>query len=396
MTEILILGAGIAGIRAAKVLAKQNLDATITVVNQNDYHYETTSLAGVAAGTAKVEQIMLPLPASLPQSVKFIKATVTKINREAHTVELEDHADLHFDYLIVALGIKSEDYGIKGAKEFGMPIVSVDTAVALKEHIEKTMANYNTSKDPNDLHVVVCGAWWSAFEFLGELAEHLPVLAKKYNLPLNQMKIDCIEAKDKILPMYSDKLTGYIKATLKKKGANLHLGMAIDEVKADRVISGDKVFMANTIVLTTGLSGSQVISDSGFENRRNRMVVQNDVSIKEDKNIFMVGDVATVMQPGKSWPFANTGQLAMEMGTAAAKNIAADLTGNQRQDFSFKDLGSVLGLGKRDGAAAVFGNIELRGYPASVMKVIIYDRSLLEEGTVSTVMKHGRFNFLRI
>lgn len=391
MTNILILGAGYAGLRAAKVLARQKLDATITLIDRNRYHYETTSLPEVAAGTRRAQSIILPLPENLPVQINFIQATVTKIDRSAKQVELADGQQLTYDYLVVALGLESEDYDISGADEFALPIVDVKSALAVKKHLEGCFQNYQTSQDPDDLRIIVCGAWFSSFEFMGALVNRLPKLAEHYRVPLDKIEIQCIEAKDMILPMFDDDLTNYVKQWLSDHNVVLRTGTPIKEVQANKVVTEEQTYTANTLVWTTGVRGSHVIGDSGFEQRRNRVMVSDELSLDDDPNVFLLGDVAAVRQPGKPYPFPATGQIAFQMADAAAANIAADLTGAPRQDFVFNDLGTVLALGSKDGVAKVFGDHKLRGYTAAVMKRVIDDRSLLKQVGVKALAKYGRF-----
>lgn len=391
MTNILILGAGYAGLRAAKVLARQKLDATITLIDRNRYHYETTSLPEVAAGTRRAQSIILPLPENLPVQINFIQATVTKIDRSAKQVELADGQQLTYDYLVVALGLESEDYDISGADEFALPIVDVKSALAVKKHLEGCFQNYQASQDPDDLRIIVCGAWFSSFEFMGALVNRLPKLAEHYRVPLDKIEIQCIEAKDMILPMFDDDLTNYVKQWLSDHNVVLRTGTPIKEVQANKVVTEEQTYTANTLVWTTGVRGSHVIGDSGFEQRRNRVMVSDELSLDDDPNVFLLGDVAAVRQPGKPYPFPATGQIAFQMADAAAANIAADLTGAPRQDFVFNDLGTVLALGSKDGVAKVFGDHKLRGYTAAVMKRVIDDRSLLKQVGVKALAKYGRF-----
>ncbi|MFD0898404.1 NAD(P)/FAD-dependent oxidoreductase [Loigolactobacillus binensis] len=390
MTKILILGAGYAGLRAAKVLAHKKLDATITLVDRNRYHYETTSLAPVAAGTQRGQSVVLPLPENLPAQINFINGTVTKIDRDHKQVALADGQSLKYDYLIVSLGLESEDYGIPGASKYALPIVDLKSALAVKKHLENQFENYATSQDPDDLRIIVCGAWFSSFEFMGALVDRLPKLAEHYNVPFDKIDVQCIEAKDMILPMFDDDLTNYVKQWLKDHKVTLRTGTPIKEVQANKVITADQTYTANTLVWTTGVRGSHVISDSGFEQRRNRVMVTDQLCMEDDSKVFLIGDVSAVRQPGKPYPFAATGQIAFQMAEAAVANIVADLTGQPRQDFVYNDLGTVLGLGHKSGVAKIFGNHKLRGYPASVMKRVIDDRSVLLQAGVKALVKYGR------
>lgn len=206
MNTIVVLGAGYAGMRAAKKLAHANLDARIILVNRHPYHYEATQLHQIAAGTKEPADVTFDIRKVVSPKVEVLIDTVTGIDQEERRVTLEEHEPLRYDYLINALGFESETFGIKGAEENGWPLVDIDTSLAARHHLEQTLANYRNSHDPNDLHVVVCGAGFTSIEYLGELVYRMPKLVAEYGLPADQIKISCIEASPKILPMFSQKL----------------------------------------------------------------------------------------------------------------------------------------------------------------------------------------------
>jgi NADH dehydrogenase len=108
MKEIAILGAGYAGLRALHVLQKSGADIHISLVDRNDYHYESTSLHEVAAGTQPDEKICYSIKDVVnPNKTTFIQDTVEKIDADQKKVYLENQT-LNYDYLIVALGFQSE------------------------------------------------------------------------------------------------------------------------------------------------------------------------------------------------------------------------------------------------------------------------------------------------
>ena len=82
-TQIVVLGAGYAGLKTVKGLQKKNLEATITLINKNDYHYEATQLHEVAAGTQPASKISFDIKDVIDaKKVNFIKDTVTMIDKE--------------------------------------------------------------------------------------------------------------------------------------------------------------------------------------------------------------------------------------------------------------------------------------------------------------------------
>ena len=169
--KILVLGAGYAGLstvtKLQKLLSVQ--DADITLINKNEYHYESTWLHETAAGSMNWEDGVYPIAKVLDNmKVRFVPAEVTKINRDEKTVETTQ-GTFDFDTLVVSLGFESESFGIEGMDDYAETIVNPQTAVRARETIEKNFINYKTSKDKNDLSILVGGAGFTGVEFLGEL-----------------------------------------------------------------------------------------------------------------------------------------------------------------------------------------------------------------------------------
>ncbi len=168
MKEIVILGAGYAGLRALHYLQAGHGDYHITLIDRNDYHYEATDLHEVAAGTQPKEKITYPIRDVIKEKVTtFVQATVTKIDREQQQVLLEDGNKLSYDYLIVSLGFRSESFGIPGVEENALEMVDVPTAEKVYQHIIAQMKDYAQTKKAEDLKIIVCGAGFTGVELLG-------------------------------------------------------------------------------------------------------------------------------------------------------------------------------------------------------------------------------------
>lgn len=165
-------------------------DCDITLINKNDYHYEATWLHEASAGTLKTQDVLYPIASVVDASkVDFVKAEVTKINRDEKTVETTNGI-FHFDILVVALGFESETFGISGMKEHAFQIENVNTSRRIAKHIEERFAHYaqSTDKDDKDLAILVGGAGFTGIELLGELTDRVPELCK--NMVLTQLKLN--------------------------------------------------------------------------------------------------------------------------------------------------------------------------------------------------------------
>ncbi|MFD1900287.1 NAD(P)/FAD-dependent oxidoreductase [Enterococcus termitis] len=400
--HVVILGAGYAGLRALHELQKGNNEIKITLVDQNDYHFEATDIHEVAAGIQTSERITYPIKDVVKSTcTTFVQGTVEKIDSDNQEVHLKDQAPLSYDYLIVALGYESESFGIPGVEEFSLKMVDIPTSEKVYQHLTEQMKAYKETKDENCLKIVVCGAGFTGIELLGSLVEGKKKLAEIAGVEPDKIQLYCVEAVTRLLPMFSEKLGGYGIDHLKKWGVNFLVGKPIKEIKQDTVVYLNdqetnelKELAAKTIIWTTGVSGSHVVGDSGFAAKRGRVMVQPDLTDPDHNNVYIIGDCSAVMDKESNRPYPTTAQISLKMGEHAGKNIKAQLKGEPTKEFTFKSLGSVASIGNSHAFGEV-GKMEVKGYPASVIKKTIMDRSLFETGGIKEMLAKGRFDFYR-
>lgn len=397
MATILVLGGGYAGMRAIKFLQREvPSEDDIILVDKSGTHAEKTNLHEVAAGTIAPDRITYEINDVIGNRVTFIQDAVTNVDVDQKQVTLKNHEPISYDYLVLALGFQSETFGLKGAEENALPMDDLETSEAVYQHIEERVKSYAQTQDPNDLVVAVCGAGFTGIELLGELTQSLPKLQTRYNTPA--VKLICLERSPAILPMFDESLAEYAMQFMAKHNVEMRLGSNIQEIKPGAVVYTDSQDeqheqAANTIVWTVGVSGSHVIADSGFDQRRNRIVVKDDLSIEGHPEVFVVGDVAAVMDPESKRPYPTTAQIALAAGAQAAKNIGLKLRGRETRPFVYKSVGTVASLSDRDGIGEIFSSKrKVKGYPASALKKVITDRSILESAHLSTVFSKGRFD----
>ncbi len=143
------------------------------------------------------------------------------------------------------------------------------------------------------------------------------------------------------------------------------------------------------IIWTVGVSGSDVIADSGFNQRRNRVVVSNHLNLTDHPEVFIIGDVSAVMTDAGR-PYQPRRKSPPKKGDHAGKNVAAARNGQPLTDFVYKSKGTVASLGSQDGIAQI-GKSHKYGFIAKVLKRVITDKSLLEDANLSTMLKQGRW-----
>lgn len=396
--KILVLGAGYAGLTTVTKLQKKLgfQDADITLINKDEYHYESTWLHQVAAGTIHWEEATYPITKVInTQKVRFVPAEVTAIHRDEQRVET-NQGEFEYDILVVALGFESESFGIDGMDQYAETITSPETAIAARQEIEKNFINYKTSKDPRDLSILVGGAGFTGVEFLGELIESIPELAKQHNIDYNNVKITCVEAAPSMLPMFSDELTQYAVDFLESKGVEFKIGTPIvaanDKGFVVKVDDEETQLEASSVIWTAGVRGNRLMEESFEGVKRGRIVTNADLTIDGYDNIFAIGDVAAVMngEGENARPYPTTAQIAMQLGELTAKNIKNKLDGDRLETFTFDDKGTVCSLGSDEGIGIAFGR-EVKGARAAFLKRVIDTRAVFKIGGPFLAYSKGKF-----
>ncbi|PUZ23574.1 NAD(P)/FAD-dependent oxidoreductase [Staphylococcus chromogenes] len=395
--KVLVLGAGYAGLQTVVKLQKQlsEEDAQITLINKNDYHYEATWLHEASAGTISYEDLLYPVESVLKDNVEFVRAEVTKIDRNAKKVETT-RGIFDFDILVVGLGFESETFGINGMKEYAFQIENVHTARKIARHIEDKFANYAASKtkDDNDLAILVGGAGFTGVEFLGELTDRIPELANKYGVDQSKVKITCVEAAPKMLQMFSDNLVNHAVSYLEGRGVEFKVGTPIVAANEKgfvvKVNDQEQTLEANTVVWAAGVRGSQLMEKSFEGVKRGRIVTKQDLTIEGYDDIFVIGDCSAFIPEGEERPLPTTAQIAMQQGEHVAKNIQHILKGEPTENFNYVDRGTVASLGKYEGVGLVYGR-EVTGKKAAFLKRVIDTRAIFKIGGLGLAYKKGKF-----
>src|SRR5699024_5198252 len=138
----------------------------------------------VAAGTIYPNQARVMICGVLnPNWVCLIYDTVVEVNKDRNKVLLEKHEGTYY-YLVITLGFTTNTFGIKGMEENAFFIQAIDTSQLIRDHIEYQFVKYKNSEEPDErnLTILVGGAGFTGIEFVGELAEKVPELCKKYDI----------------------------------------------------------------------------------------------------------------------------------------------------------------------------------------------------------------------
>ncbi|OBR64424.1 NADH dehydrogenase [Paenibacillus oryzae] len=391
--KIVILGAGYGGVLTALRLQKElnYNEADVTLVNKHDYHYFTTHLHMPAAGTDAHENARVSISKLIDEfKIDFVKSTVVQIRPQDKKVILED-GTLSYDYLVIGLGGEPETFGIPGLAEHAMNIRSINSVRLIREHIDYQFARYKREPHRTDyLTFIVGGAGFTGIEFIGELADRIPVLCKEFDVDPSLVKIYNIEAAPTALPGFDPELVEYGMNVLTKKGVTFRIGTAIKECTAEGVVVGEgEEIKSATVIWTGGIRGNRLIEEAGFETMRGRVKIDEFLRCPGHENIYIVGDNSLMFNP-EGRPYPPTAQIAMQQGVVCANNLVASIRNQPLKTFVFSNKGTVASLGKGEAIGVAFGK-KYKGRFAALLKKVIDIRYLFIIGGIPLVLRKGKF-----
>ncbi len=401
MKKVLLLGAGYGNMGLLTSINKDVFSqAQWTIVNNNSYHYKTISLHDVATGKHD-KSMIFSLKDVIDDRVEIIEDTITQI--ESKIVKGKNR-EYEYDYLVVGLGFSPDSFGIPGVGTYTKSITSYDSAKEIQKNIEDKLQSYLNGKDNNDLSFVVCGGGFTGIEFAGSLAQEVKKQCSIRGIDFSLVKIYCIEAMPKILPMFSENLMQIGLKRLKDLNINVLTNSKILECKQGCVVieqeEGQKDIIANTIIWTAGVKGNEVIANSPFF-KSGRSKVEVDTWLKpinqenEMNNIFVIGDCSALKdsQSGRFYP--PTAQLAKQQGEYIAQILELIIHADNKNEtidknvipqFEFKSQGSICSIGSGY-AIGLVGNKEVSGFIGNTIKWVVESQWNYQLGGFSAVFK---------
>ncbi len=115
--QIIIIGAGTAGITIAAQLKRHEKDLDIAIIDPAEKHYYQPAWTLVGAGTYRMKATERPMKDLIPRGVTWIQQAVTDIDPEARTVRTAEGTEYTYEYLVVCPGIQYNLDAVKGLTE---------------------------------------------------------------------------------------------------------------------------------------------------------------------------------------------------------------------------------------------------------------------------------------
>lgn len=364
--RVVIVGGGFGGIAAARKLGHDNLD--LTVIDRTNHFTFQPLLYQVATAALAPSDITAPIRHILrhQRNTEVLMAEVREIDPEKQVVRIDDELrEIAYDYLIVATGSRHAYFGHNEWEPYAPGLKAIEDASEIRRRFLLAFENAEKATDPREreeyLTFVIVGGGPTGVELAGAM----PFIAKKALAPdfrtvdTQRTRVILIEAGSRLLPSFPEHLAARATRDLQELGVEVRVNSAVTAVNADCVCMGKEEIRAKTTFWAAGNKSSSLGQFLGAPlDRAGRINVSPDLSVPGHPNIFVVGDLATVMHDGKQVP--GVGPAAIQEGKAAAKNILRDLHRQPRKDFHYFNKGDLAVIG-RSRAIADLGWITFTG-----------------------------------
>lgn len=347
--DVVIVGAGFAGLTAAKRLGDAGVD--VVLIDQNHYHQFQPLLYQVATSQIAVSTVARPLRyiiRSYRDKVTVRTAKVSAIDAAGRIVTTIDGLRYSGDILVIAAGAEANFFDTPGAEEYAYPLYTVDDATALSSAMLGSLDR--AASGGGTCNVAVIGGGPTGVETAGAIAENINYVISKYYSPefaATSCKVDLVDMVDTVLPPFSDKSQRYAAARLRDMGVTLRLGSAVASVHADGLTLADESWVdADIVIWAGGLKGNSVLANSGLDTGRGgRVDVESDLTVAGTPGVYVLGDAANIVD-AKGRQLPQLGAVAQQSGKWAADNIQAELHGQPRRPFEYLDKGIMAMIGR--------------------------------------------------
>ena len=350
--KVVILGAGFGGLTAARALDRI---ADVTLVDRHNFQTFLPLLYQVSTAGLAADHIAYPIRGALRNTkVAFRMGSPILIDHKNQTIKLDSSETLDFDYLIVALGSTTNDFGVKGVAENALGMKTITEALKIRSSIMRRFEDLCRIDDRSVLSVSVVGGGPTGVEMAGAIAELKkgPLSSDEKNAA-ERIHVHLIEAGPRLLPSFSPYLSLRTKKDLENLGVTVHTEAIVNEVKSDRIIFIDKRTIESQVTIwAAGVKGEPAMSKLRLPTEANRIKVGSTLQVEGNPNIFAIGDIAGAKDPsGRYLPMV--APVAMQQGRFVAKQIAALVSNVPLGDFAYRDKGSMATIGRHKAVVEV-------------------------------------------
>jgi NADH:ubiquinone reductase (H+-translocating) len=377
---------------------RREKDVRIHLVNRHTYHLLETRLHERAV---RESEVTVPLSRFLAKrkNVTFHLGEVTYIALDEQYVELDfgmsDTTEatprrIRYDYLVIALGSKTNFYQIPGLEEHAFQLKELDDSERIREHTERMFAIASTESNPEKrreyLRFVIGGGGLTGVELATEMAERFDALCEQYHIDASEPEMILVELGDRILPSLDGKQIRRSVEALQAMGIRILtdtrvVGMQEENGRLEVLREPGAAIPTRTMIWTGGIRISDLLRKSGAQTGpQGRVIVNEYLQVQGYPEVFAIGDNALAINPETGDAVPTAAQFALQQGYLTADNVKRMIEEKELTPYRPKVLGEIVSLGRHlaVGWASLPAGMQFRflGFLGSLFKRAISERHL--------------------
>lgn len=386
--RIIIIGGGFAGLNFVKNLDSKAFE--VTLVDRNNYLFFPPLLYQVATGFLEPSSISYPYRKMLRNkpNFNFKLGEVLKIVPDENKVILNT-GELEYEYLVLAMGTKTNYFGLKNVEQKAIPMKTVDDALEMRNFLLKQLERATSfTSDENRLKktltIVVAGGGPTGIEISGMLAEmRMSVFRKDYpefEKVSAKIHIYLVDGAQQLLSPMTDKSQRNTYNELEKLGVKIVLNAQVTDYVDDKVLlSNGQIIETENLIWAAGVTAQEF---DGLSNecygRGRRLVTDAYNKLERKANIYAIGDIS-IQTTDKKFPSGHpqVAQVALQQGESLAKNFLQLQKNRLQIPFAYKDKGSMAIIGRNKAVVDIPSGLHLKGFFAWFIWIFIHLVSLV-------------------
>jgi NADH:ubiquinone reductase (H+-translocating) len=355
--RVVIVGAGFAGLAAARKLASAPAD--ILVIDRHNYHLFQPLLYQVATAGLSPADIAEPIRSLLrAANTRVLLDDVIGIDPAARCVRLRSCGEQGYDVLILAPGSEYNYFGHDAWREQAPGLKSLDDATEIRQKLlmafERAEVAPDSAARARLLTFVLVGAGPTGVELAGALAELArTTLSRDFrNIDPGQTRVVLIEAGPQVLAEFPRHLSDFAARSLQQMGVEILLDSPVERIDSRGVSTGRQTVDAATVIWCAGVKARPVTGWLGLPTAHGgRIEVAANLSVPGHPEIFVVGDAALCHGADRR-PLPGLAAVAKQQGEYVGEVIRRRLCNEPAiGPFRYRDRGTLAAIGRNSAVA---------------------------------------------
>lgn len=373
-TKVVIIGAGFAGLAAARALGSAK-GVEVTVLDRRNYHLFQPLLYQVATAGLNPADIASPIRSILRdhENIQVIQAEVDKVDRVGKQVRSSAGA-FRYDKLIVATGSEHHYFGQDQWESHAPGLKTLEGATEIRRRILSAFEKAEASEDAEIrrelLRFVIVGGGPTGVELAGAIASMARMSLNRdfRSIDSSEAEVILVEAGPRLLAAFEPQSSQRAQKDLEAMGVSVRLGEAVGEVQEQGVCIGGDWLAARTTIWAAGVQASALGEELAQRerDRQGRVRVGPYLQLEDDPAVYVIGDLAHAKDE-QGQPLPAMAPVASQQGRYAARHILNEETA----PFVYRDKGIMATIG-RNRAVAERGRMRIHGYFAWLAWLVVH------------------------